>query len=325
MSRKRRLRRLMFKRFLRQQVQDGKNNAQEVINDGELFELAFEGVMSGEATGVRGEVLDSIKEFFQFLLDNQEAIAKFINMLIGFFGEYDATEPGPPTGTAPKAAGVLAFIALMLLPLGLFAQCPTCPQSSWATSTGSWGSAPVVQSVSYGSVGSSYGSFGSRLGGRLFGGRGLLGRIADRFQARRANRLNRRAVRQSSYGCNGSRVSGSYTITYMADARCIQAPQSVDGLNIIQPTTAPAPIVWPTNQNCPGGICPTPTFPFSSRAEPVRAYRPEWIIRDGKSVYRHLVDGFPGEHAPISPSQLAGLSQSELYRIHDSLHNHGGF
>jgi len=152
--------------------------------------------------------------------------------------------------------GIIAFLALMLMPLDAVAQCPSCAgesvqsfsySASAPVAYGSNGSSLRTVSRSYGSNGSSFSSFRARSwsGRRWTPIRNMLSRASNR----RASRVNARRTRwasRSSGGSNGSRItsysfgsngSGLSAASYIQTYQPVSPPQARPVAVAISPKT----------------------------------------------------------------------------------------
>lgn len=169
----------------------------------------------------------------------------------------------------------------------------------------SYGSTGTTYGYSYGSTGASYGysygSSGSRAG---FWGRGPLRRLLTApVRALRSIRANRQVQAELF----------APAVIYAPDTLlAVSDSVAVETLDCVGPTRRAADdCVKPTRQVAADCVQPT------------RQYTAKWIIRDGKTVDRHLKDGFPGRHAPVPKEVIDDLSIDNQQRLHDYLHDHG--
>ena len=100
------LRREIAKRVFRRQLRNLERNAKDeetrnavstVLRDPDLFEMSFDAAMGqydpmeltdeGDPIFGEGTVLDAIKDFLSWIIDNQDSILSFIKAIISLFSE----------------------------------------------------------------------------------------------------------------------------------------------------------------------------------------------------------------------------------------------
>lgn len=289
--------------------------------------------------------------------DVEAAIAVLCTSIVTILGVYfsPANDPLPMKNTSRKKHWGGAWLAPLafLVPFGdastASAQCPggICPlppvvrtvnrtvtrpainRSTTRTVVRSFGSSGSVYgygstgstyrqnvsnfgsySYSYGSNGSSYSVFSNRRWTPL---RNLFSRVSGRIQARRAARQARRAV----YSVPTVTVYQPAPILYQSCPITVSEPTPVKEFECIQPSKRE---VAKKDFAC---IRPGTAVSQYDWREPRGTYVPRWIIRDGKTITQHLIDGFPGEHEPLPAAYVYGLSIDERWMLHDSLHDAG--
>ena len=79
----------IFRRQLRKiaiRRTNGAMEARQVLSDDDLFEIAFEGFLIEQGfQDVGSNFLESLKDFLDFLIQNQEGLIEFIKSIVNLF------------------------------------------------------------------------------------------------------------------------------------------------------------------------------------------------------------------------------------------------